>query len=713
VRSFASNVSIPGRWCLAAASCVVVASIVPWWCAWALAATVLVVAYRRAPAGAVALASLVVMGSLAGTAADRRTSSVAAESLPEGRFDVTVAIRRDPVSQRGGLAIGVPSSLDDAPWSGPPVGIGPLPDAIVAGDTVVVTGRIRPGVRRLGPDLVAGIVDVVEVHHTEHTRNPFVGGGNAVRQRVLSTFASRDSPDAAAGIDDAGAALMSGLLVGDTSRLPAAAMEDLRRAGLAHYVAVSGSNVALFLGAWWIIGLPLAIHPRVRAVFGLAGLVVFVVATRWEPSVVRASVMAGSLLIGGLIGLPIDPWMALGLAVTVLVLASANLATSVGFLLSVLATGGVLVGVYLVRHRRPSWLWTPLGATVGAQIAVAPLILAVFGSIPLVAPISNLLAAPLVTVATVVGITAVVVPVSPIVTVAVVCADAVLALAAVSADGPQLGVVGALGTLGLGVMATHRTTRPLGLAAVGIVVVVAATGAPTWPSVPTAIVLDVGQGDAIVLQDPSGAAVLIDGGRDPRVLDRALRRNGVRVLDLVVVTHADSDHVGGLVELIRHGEVRAVWIPDHIDATDLMGDAVAAAEARSIPVTRVGRGTTARLGAYELTVVSPHRRFKAENDGSVALLATAGKVFLAPGDIGEVAQRELPDLRPDVMVVPHHGSATTDTAWLARTVGPIAVLSYGVNSFGHPAPEVVDVLDGLGVTVLHTHRDGDIAIPLG
>lgn len=678
-----------------------------------VAGAVLAAVYRRAPAGAVVLAALVVLGSLAGVAADRRVSSVAAEALPDGRFDIAVSIRRDPAPQRGGLATGVPARLDGAPWSGPPVGIGPLPDVIVAGDTVVVTGRIRPGVRRLGPDLVAGIVDVIEVHHIEHTINPLIGGGNAVRRQVLSTFAPRDPPDAPPGIDDAGSALMAGLLVGDTSRLPAPAMEDLRRAGLAHYVAVSGSNVALFLGAWWIVGLPLAIHPRVRAVFGLVGLVVFVVATRWEPSVVRASVMAGSLLIGGLVGLPIDPWMALGLAVTVLVLASANLATSVGFLLSVLATGGVLVGVHLVRSRKPSWFWTPLGATVGAQIAVAPLILAVFGSIPLVAPLSNLVAAPLVTVATVVGITAVVVPVPPIIDVAVVCAKGVLSLAAVSADGPQLGVIGALGAVGIGVMATLRTTRPLGVVAVGIAVVVAATGAPAWPAVPTAVVLDVGQGDAIVLQDPSGAAVLIDGGRDPRVLDRALRRNGVRVLDLVVVTHADSDHVGGLVDLIRHGDVRAVWIPDFVDVTGLMGEAVAAAEARSIPVTRVSRGTAATLGAYELTVVSPHRRFKAENDGSVVLLAAAGKVFLAPGDVGEVAQRELPDMRPDVMVVPHHGSATTDTAWLERTVGPVAVLSYGTNSFGHPASEVVDVLDDLDVMVLHTYREGDIAIPLG
>ena len=87
--------------------------------------------------------------------------------------------------------------------------------------------------------------------------------------------------------------------------------------------------------------------------------------------------------------------------------------------------------------------------------------------------------------------------------------------------------------------------------------------------------------------------------------------------------------------------------------------------------------------------------------------------MLLPGDIGAVAQGELEAVRPDVMLVPHHGSSTTDLDWLERTVGQVAVLSYGENTYGHPHPDVLSALDEARVMVHHTMREGDVTIPLG
>jgi ComEC/Rec2-related protein len=181
-------------------------------------------------------------------------------------------------------------------------------------------------------------------------------------------------------------ALVSGFLIGDVDALPDADAEALRAAGLSHFVAVSGSNVGLFLAAWWIVSGPLAWTPRRRAIAGLLGLAVFVVVTRCEPSVLRAAVMAGIVLGARLVGRVVAPWEALGWSVTLLVLIDGRLASRVGFQLSVAATAGILVGIPLWRERRPRFLWATLGATMAAQAAVAPLLLVHFGAVPLLAP---------------------------------------------------------------------------------------------------------------------------------------------------------------------------------------------------------------------------------------------------------------------------------------------------------------------------------------
>jgi competence protein ComEC len=200
----------------------------------------------------------------------------------------------------------------------------------------------------------------------------------------------------------------------------------------------------------------------------------------------------------------------------------------------------------------------------------------------------------------------------------------------------------------------------------------------------------------------------MDGGSDPRILDRALRRHGVRSVDIAVVSHNDLDHAGGLADLIAGGNVETLVVSRFAVA----GPADAAASAANTEIVAVGRGDRFHVGSVRVEVLSPHRRFASENDGSIVLLLAAGVTILLPGDIESVGQRELPAVRPDVIVVPHHGSASTDLKWLASTLGKAAVLSYGPNTYGHPHPDVLAVLEGSGVEVRSTADEGDISIPL-
>jgi competence protein ComEC len=696
--------SVPARWCLAASGAVAVGVLLPALAVLVIAALVWWVG-ARAGRGRVSVvfASLLVLGSVAAAAAQARSSPSFGGAAPIGSHDVTVRLTGDPRPRSGNAAVGDPIALDGAPWRGPRVLIGPLPPSVVADDVVVVEGVFADGRRRLGREVVAGALRVRSVLDREPSHHPLFVIGNRLRARVHGVF----------GGDRPADALVQGFLIGDTDRLPSHHIEDLRRSGLSHFVAVSGSNVALFLGVWWFVGFPMAGRPWLRSLFGFAGLAVFLVVTRWEPSVVRASVMAAVPLTGGLMGIPVDPWMALGTAVAVLLLLSADLITSVGFLLSVFATAGVLVGVAVTKDRRPSWLWLPLGATMGAQVAVAPILLTVFGSIPLVAPIANLLAAPLVAVSSVAGMAAIAVPTVPFTVVARWAAAIVLGIADVTAGGPQLGWMAALAVAAIGVALSLRVTRPLGVAIACCAALALATQSTPWPTTPTAVVLDIGQGDAILLQDPSGRAALIDGGRDPHGLDRALRRHGVEALALVVVTHADADHAGGLADIVDTLDVGEVWMGAYAGGAPLLDEIEFDAKTAGIEVRRVSRGLRATIGSFTLSVLGPRRRYLSDNDGSVVLLAEAESSILLAGDIEAVAQRELPPLRPDVLLVPHHGSATTDPGWLAATVGDLAILSYGPNTYGHPHPAIVSLLEESGAEIHQTATEGDVSVDLG
>nr|MDJ0792033.1 ComEC/Rec2 family competence protein [Acidimicrobiia bacterium] len=667
-----SEISVPGRWCLGAAAAVAAGVALPWWIA-ATAGLMIVIlsAAGRVPEPAAVLGVLVIAGSVSGLVATARQSSEI-ELAPSGASTFTGTVVADPISEWDDLAVVRPSSVHGQRWRGPELGARPLP-AVRVGDVVEVVARLQPGERRVRSRVVAGTLRVDDVVAIRPSSSPVLAIGNGLRERVRTTF----EPTSATR------ALVTGLLIGDTSEVPAPMLGDLRRAGLSHYVAVSGSNVALFLGVWWILGAPLAIHPRLRVAYGVFGLAVFAVATRFEPSVIRASVMAAVPLVGGFFSIPVDPWMALGIAVALVLLVSAELISSVGFLLSVLATVGVLIGVTGVRTRRPRWFWFPLGATIGAQIAVAPLLLTVFGSIPLVAPLTNLVAGPVVALTTGLGLASVVVPLPILVSVTTMGASLLVSIAQVGALGPQLGVGGVVATIAAGSLLAVRGLRPLGMAAVAIGVMWSVGAGASWPSSPTVVVLDVGQGDAILLQDPSGVTMLVDGGRDPRVLEAALRRHGVREVDLAVVTHGDADHVGGLVELVGADRIDAVWVSPFAPIEGLFSDLLSAAEATATPVVEVHATQQLEFGSFTVDVIAPARRFASDNDGSIVLLVSAGRSILLPGDIGAVAQRELPEIQPDVMVVPHHGAATTDLAWLSAINADLAVLSYGENRFGH------------------------------
>ena len=618
------------------------------------------------------------------------------EPLPRGRLETEGVMAGDVIDGRYGpyalVDVGSGAILADLP---------PSAEASL-GDVVRIEGSVVGEAGELGGRPYLGTVDVDEFEVVSGASSPFLALGNAMRDRVIDRLRPLEG----------GRALLAGFMVGDTSGVDEVDQSAMRRAGLSHFTAVSGSNVAIFLGLLYLAVGPVGIGPKRRAVLGLLGLPVFAAATRFEPSVLRASAMAGLVLAGRLVGVAMETWQVLSAAVIALLIIDPGLVVSAGFQLSVAATVGVIVGA-----RWPSSggkVMRALAVSIGAQVAVAPLLILHFGVVPLLSPLANLLAAPLVAGSTVLGVLGVVGP-AFLSDLGAGLADVVLWIARTAAAWPQVG------WLGMGIMLVAgliHLFRPglrgvVALLGAGVVAFLMLAPARSLPE-HGAVVLDVGQGDAVLLSGGPGNLALVDGGPDPVTLIENLDEYRVKALDLVVLTHAHADHALGLTALAGRISIGEVWARVNPHETAASTDLFRLLSGAGIQVVEPSVGEEYRLGALTLVVDGPARQYASSNDQSIVLTVTGPRrTMLLSGDIETYAQAELAHLRADVLKVPHHGAGTSDARWLEHVGADLAVISVGANDFGHPVDWVISTLEKSGATVLRTDLVGDVLVPLG
>lgn len=569
------------------------------------------------------------------------------------------------------------------------------------GDVLTVSGELEgaPGIAAGRP--YGAVLDVERVDKVKRSRFLPHRAGLVVRKRV----------DEALRPYDDGRGLLAGFLIGDTAHVRESDVEAMRRSGLAHFVAVSGSNVALFLGLLAVVTGPLSLGPKRRAVIGLVGLPVYVAATRFEPSVMRAAVMAGVALTGRLVGIVLEAWQLLSLAVVVLVLVDPMITSNAGFQLSVVATAGVLVGA---RWPVEGLVRRSLAVTIGAQIAVAPLLLVHFGSVPLLSPLVNLVAAPLVTTATMLGAVGVA-GAGFLIGPASWCADLVLGLARAASGWPQLGPIGlgAVLVFALILMTAPKMRDYAVIPAAALLVVAMVVPRETLPEA-SVVVLDVGQGDSILINGGEGHYALVDGGPEPSVMVSKLRDYGVDDLELVVLTHVHADHANGLIGLVGIVGIHQVWAapePHETPASVALFDALMR---HGLGWVKPEVGERWQLGRLELVVEAPLRRYASLNDQSIVLTVNGPRrTMLLTGDIETIAQADLEGLGADILKVPHHGGATSDPEWLEDAGADLAIISVGTNDFGHPADSIIETLESSGARVRRTDEDGDVVVDLG
>jgi competence protein ComEC len=594
-------------------------------------------------------------------------------------------------------------------------------------------------------------------------RGGFAGAVDGMRLHAESAVA--------AGLHREEARLLRGMVLGEDEQIQERVRDDFRASGLAHLLAVSGQNVMLLAAlAAPFLGLA-GLSPKARAavLLGLIGL--YVPLAGAGPSLQRAGIMGAAGIVALTASRPASRSYALLLAAAGTLALNPRVAGDPGWQLSFAAVVGILVLAPPLREalgHGPRPLAEGLAITLAATLFTAPLLAHHFGSVPLASLPANLLALPAVAPAMWLGMLKIALgqvaaaggPLGPL-------ADTVAGGVGRVAD-PLVGYIGWLAErfgsapgaalrLPLGrawavvvayavlallaavlVRVAHRAEPRTAAAAAFwrrlprrrrllMVVLVVAAGAglgaralrpPGPPGSLTVSFLDVGQGDATLIQDGHGAAVLFDGGPPEAAVTRLLRRAGVSRLAVVVATHQSRDHHGGLRDVIERYPVDLLL--DGGDGThDPTFRAVEAAAAeRHVRRVQAVAPLRIRAGRLSIQVLSPRPRPPGPppedpNPRAVVAVVTDGWFDLllsADAESDALAPLDLPDV--DAMKIPHHGSADPGLPKVLERLRPeMAAAEVGKdNPYGHPARSTLAALRRARVPTYRTDRDGTVRL---
>ena len=568
------------------------------------------------------------------------------------------------------------------------------------------------------------------------------------------------------------------IVLGHKGSLPADVQTNFRAAGVAHLLVVSGLHVG-FIAAATLFGwrqlwrtvrsrLPRSWLPGWRptplaAMLSLPPVLLYCSLVGWRVPTLRAALMIGSYLLALCVERRSDARYALVLAAVLIVLVDPWAFADVGFRLSFAAVAAILLATAAVLQPHPTppsrgqrlrrYLLTYATASAAAYLGTLPILMQAFHTVPTFGILTNLLLLPLAGLVVPAGMlalgllvlcpnaapvvfSALAYPISWLVGLTELVAglpSAQFHLASPSAL-MMAAYYGALASLVIG----GRWPKRLAYAGACVLMVLLGAG---WQILETrsdrlrVTFLDVGTGDAILVQAPGNHNLLIDGGGTydgrfdvgARVVAPVLWDRHVRRFDLVALTHPHPNHARGLVSVLRLFPTEHLLTNGSPMRYDYLRDLLAAGEGwKAHHHTALSGRREWRWGDLRLTVLSPPSDAeqvrmpwnpKSENDRSLVMLLQYGAVrMLLTGDIQHATEHWLvahrDDLRADVMQVPHHGSKTSTLPDFVRHVRPRdGIISLGAgNPYGHPHPRVLSTLAEQQVRVWRTDIHGAVTV---
>jgi competence protein ComEC len=545
------------------------------------------------------------------------------------------------------------------------------------------------------------------------------------------------------------AALLPGLVLGDTSAQSSQLENSLQLAGLGHLTAVSGANVAIILVAIELLLQRTRLSRKHRLVVLVIGALVFMFVARPSPSVVRATAMALFGLASLWLGFSKISLLLLNLAVLGLLVIDPFLSSAIGFTLSAFATFGLIVlpRVWGVSAA-DSFTWKAFSTALSAVLATLPVLVAAglnptFASVP-----ANMFAEVMVAPATLAGVLAAVLqslaglplgvgwifhelaklaadfgllPAAVIVWIAQTANESIFQVAVQSRTGLLL--VFGIGLLWFVLNRISFSNKRIAAVCVLLTIFVLSveTTSSKWSNNWDIAVCDVGQGDAAVIRISDNQAVLIDAGPDEVALLNCLRDLNITEVPFFIASHFHADHVAA-VSVLKDFGVKKLWIAKSQSPLPMYEKVISELPEAEVLIPVVGdqvQYPDVKIQALQVPdgLVETDSGTAINDASLVVLVEINGKRILFTGDIETLAQTTLmqtyPELALSVVKVPHHGSASQNPDFASWSDAQLGWVSVGIdNSYGHPAPVTLSSYRAAGIRLYSTSLCGRIGLQL-
>lgn len=553
------------------------------------------------------------------------------------------------------------------------------------------------------------------------------------------------------------APVAAALVFGDQSLFSTEVSGAYKNLGITHLLAISGMQVTVLAGAALFAGIRLGgTRERMSAIL-LFILPLYAILAGGSPSVIRSVLMAEILLLANIRpdSFPISASDALSISFGAYLLANPFILFDPGFQLSYAVTLALLLSVRGLREMKAGGAALLLAGTMISQLAALPILLFHFYGIPLISAAANLIYIPLYSffmmpavyflypISFLGGLSE---PAAFFVNKGIILSDRLavsLAKTPFQLNPGRTGIAAILMYAGAVFcsLAFWEKKQPGKKAAAFLCVPLLLLAAhveikQVWPSPGEITMIDVGQGDSILIELPNHKGVyLIDTGgavdfgkkewqRRKKVFDPGkdtvipfLKAKGITKIDKLILTHGDMDHIGGALAILDDITIGEIILPDMNERSELEERIIGIATGKGIPIREVARGDYWQAGPYSFHVLSPGKGYTGErNGGSVSIYSIlGGKGWFLGGDLDEHAENEIaglfPGLKIDVVKAGHHGSRTSSSELFLKTYRPqIVLISAGVNNrFGHPNAETLGRIEEIGAVVLRTDLHGAVS----
>lgn len=561
-----------------------------------------------------------------------------------------------------------------------------------------------------------------------------------LRKRMLNVLGS--------GSDEQ--TLLRAVMLGERRALfDAGFYQDIKIAGLAHLVAVSGAHLVIVTGFVTVLLKALRVSSKVSVALQTLFLVAYLILVGFPVSCIRAALMSTITLFALIAKRRSSSLTALGIAVLFMVVFDPSVVYQLSFQLSVTSTLGIVMFMPLLNEwfaslvpKVPEFIRESISMTLTALMLSLPISAAQFASLPLISPIANIVAIPYLSLLLMFGFLSLLFcSVFPGLLVILDLLASIL-ISFFSAIGsipfasiPVSTTIGFSFPLSLGIAVllwlwwpTPRHKRRQILIAFGstlLICLVLVTGLKMMPVGDKIVMLNVGQGDSFAFMS-NGKTLLVDTGNEQEMLYSSLARNNITRIDAVLITHPDDDHCGNLDALTGVVDVRQVVIAEGLDevADDKVEEFMKGLShvVGRDRIIKVKRGDTIRFGVFTLEIVSPLQiENKGGNEDSICFYARIdcdqdGVIDWNAFFCGDAEAEVLEELENDHLLesvdiykVGHHGSRKAITPDLAATLSPkISFIGVGKNSYGHPTEETLASLEAAGSKIYRSDLCGDV-----